>query len=206
MSECVIYHGTPITPRAALLDIMPGRAACVSFFRPDDMEAVEAECPKIMFRQRGIFVLDGRAQSGSRMGRHATRLALVLRLVGAAPDGRAMGGYSRRARSAVPAQRCSSERLAFWPTFGRPALAYGRANRATGAALRAIRNGCAGLDWRPQERAGRVSALSRANGRGGGAFWQSLAVASHDARDSRGFRLPVRQRRRDLSSPKWASI
>ena len=30
-----IYHGTPMTPRAALLDVLAGRAACVSFWRPD---------------------------------------------------------------------------------------------------------------------------------------------------------------------------
>ncbi len=54
MSAKVIYHGTPLTPRAALLDVLPGRAGCVSFFRPDDTEAVEAVCPRVMFRQRGI--------------------------------------------------------------------------------------------------------------------------------------------------------
>ena len=46
----VIYHGTPMTPRAALLSVCKGRAMCVSFFRPDDVEAVEAISPDIMFR------------------------------------------------------------------------------------------------------------------------------------------------------------
>lgn len=49
--ETIIHHGTPMTPRAALLAVLPGRAACVSFARPDDVEAVEAVCPRIMFRQ-----------------------------------------------------------------------------------------------------------------------------------------------------------
>lgn len=44
-----IYHGTPMTPRAALLDVLVGRAACVSFYRPDDVGAVESISPAIMF-------------------------------------------------------------------------------------------------------------------------------------------------------------
>lgn len=49
-----IFHGTPITPRAALEAVLPGRAACVSFFRPDDVEAVEAVCPFVMY-DNGAF-------------------------------------------------------------------------------------------------------------------------------------------------------
>lgn len=49
-----IYHGTPMTPRAALLGVMPGRAACVSFYRPDDVDAVESVCPRIMY-DNGAF-------------------------------------------------------------------------------------------------------------------------------------------------------
>lgn len=37
-----IYHGTPLTPRAALLSVCAGRAMCVSFYRPDDVKEVEA--------------------------------------------------------------------------------------------------------------------------------------------------------------------
>ena len=44
-----VYHGTPMTPRAALNSIMPGRAACVSCYRPDDLEALLAICPQVMF-------------------------------------------------------------------------------------------------------------------------------------------------------------
>lgn len=49
-----IYHGTPITPRAALLDIGAGRAMCVSFFRPDDVDVVEAVSPAVMY-DNGAF-------------------------------------------------------------------------------------------------------------------------------------------------------
>lgn len=45
----LVYHGTPLTPRAALLAALPGRGACVSFYRPDDVEAVEATCSRIMY-------------------------------------------------------------------------------------------------------------------------------------------------------------
>ena len=48
MSGPVIHHGTPMTPRAALLDVCAGRAMCVSFFRPDDVEIVERISPTIM--------------------------------------------------------------------------------------------------------------------------------------------------------------
>lgn len=44
----VIYHGTPVTPNAAFDAIMPGRAACVSFFRPDQINRASALCPKLM--------------------------------------------------------------------------------------------------------------------------------------------------------------
>jgi hypothetical protein len=48
-----IYHGTPFTPRAALLDILPGRAAFVSFYRPDDVDAVEQVCAQIGYDHGG---------------------------------------------------------------------------------------------------------------------------------------------------------
>jgi hypothetical protein len=49
----LVYHGTPLTPRAALL-AMEGRAFCVSFFRPDSVADVEAISPAIMF-DNGAF-------------------------------------------------------------------------------------------------------------------------------------------------------
>lgn len=50
----LVYHGTPITPEAAFGASMPGRAACVSFFRPDTLTAVELHCPFIMY-DNGAF-------------------------------------------------------------------------------------------------------------------------------------------------------
>jgi len=50
----IIYHGTPLTPRAALVAVLPGRASCVSFHHPQDAEAVEATSPTIMF-DNGAF-------------------------------------------------------------------------------------------------------------------------------------------------------
>ena len=49
-----IYHGTPMTPRAARITVLPGRAACVSFFRPDHVRDVEHLCPQIMY-DNGAF-------------------------------------------------------------------------------------------------------------------------------------------------------
>lgn len=44
----VIYHGTPLTPRDALMSVCPGRAMCVSFYTPADITAVEQVSPHIM--------------------------------------------------------------------------------------------------------------------------------------------------------------
>lgn len=54
MSGPVIYHGTPITPNAAFEAVMPGRAACVSFYRPDQVSLAEEHCPQIMY-DNGAF-------------------------------------------------------------------------------------------------------------------------------------------------------
>lgn len=50
----LVYHGTPMTPKAALHAVMPGRAACVSFYRPDSIADVEAVAPFIML-DNGAF-------------------------------------------------------------------------------------------------------------------------------------------------------
>lgn len=49
----LVYHGTPLTPRAALL-AMEGRAFCVSFFRPDNADDVESIAPFVMY-DNGAF-------------------------------------------------------------------------------------------------------------------------------------------------------
>ena len=75
----IIYHGTPITPRSALLEVCKGRAMCVSFFRPDDVEAVEAISPAVMFRQRSIFNVEGGTTQRRGVGR-ALGLVGLLRV------------------------------------------------------------------------------------------------------------------------------
>jgi hypothetical protein len=179
----VIYHGTPMTPRAALLDVLSGRAGCVSFFRPDDVEAVEAVCPRVMFRQRRFQLLDGSTQARRGMGRQAARLDAVLSVARATAARRGpMGGHTGHAGSAVPAQRQPAGRLALWHKAGRPALAYGRPAGSAGAPLRAIRHGCAGMDRRPETGAGRLRQISAAHGRGRQTVRQPLAQHAHDAR------------------------
>lgn len=45
----LIYHVTPITPIAAFRNIMPGRNAVVSFYRPDNLNLALDLCPHIFF-------------------------------------------------------------------------------------------------------------------------------------------------------------
>ena len=197
MTAKTIYHGTPLTPRAALLDVLSGRAGCVSFFRPDDVEAVEAVCPLIMFRQRGIQLLDGSPATWRGMGRQAARLDAVLSLAGASvARRRPLGGDTGHAGSAFPAQRQPACGLAVRHKAGRPALAYGRPAGSAGASLRAIRHGCIGMDWRPQAGAGWLRAIPASNGRGRQNVRQPMAQHAHDARHQGRVRLPLRQRRR----------
>lgn len=65
----LVYHGTPITPGRAFEATMPGRAGCVSFFRPDIVGSVERACPFVMYdngafsfwmqaRRRGLDPMD----------------------------------------------------------------------------------------------------------------------------------------------------
>jgi hypothetical protein len=49
----LVYHGTPLTPRAAL-SAAGARAFCVSYFRPDSVAEVEAIAPYIMY-DNGAF-------------------------------------------------------------------------------------------------------------------------------------------------------
>ena len=79
--RAIIYHGTPMTPRAALLDVCDGRAMCVSFYRPDDVEAVEAISPAIMFRQWSVFVLEAGAARRRGMGWGSGLASLLLSLI-----------------------------------------------------------------------------------------------------------------------------
>jgi len=204
----VIYHGTPLTPRAALDAVLPGRAACVSFFRPDSLEAVLAVCPQVMFRPRGIFLLDaGRARrSGMGRGRPADMVAGLLRLartdaVHAGP----MGDHARQPCGTVPAQRRASKRLAVrGPRRAR--LAYGRADRASGAAVRSVPARLHRLDRRPEERAGGLRGLFPQDGGGRPADGQSLAPSAHASGDRGCVGRPLCQRRQHQSRTEWAPL
>lgn len=61
----IIHHGTPITPRDALLSVCRGRATCVSFYRPDDVAVVEQISPLIMY-DNGAFSFWQEALRGGR--------------------------------------------------------------------------------------------------------------------------------------------
>lgn len=192
-----IYHGTPMTPRAALVDVCAGRAMCVSFYRPDDVEAVEAISPAIMFRQRRIFILEGSNAQRTGVGRDAAGLDAIFRVAGAAlVSPWPMGGDPRHSGCAQPAQRRTAQRLALW-SEGRAALAHGRADRTATQAVRQVRPGLSGLDWRGQ--VARHAGVSRPHGGGVGSARQSLASDPYDARDAGSIRLSVHQRRQHFT-------
>lgn len=193
-----IYHGTPLTPRAALVSVCTGRAMCVSFYRPDDVEVVEAISPAIMFRQRRVFILEGRNSSWSGVGRNAPGLVALFSVAGAAPiSSWPVGSDPRHSRRTIAVERCAAARMAVW-TKGRTALAYGWADRTAAAALRQVRPGLPWLDRRGQG-AGQ-SRISRTDGGSGAGLGQPLAGPSHDARNTGGLRLPVHQRGQHLTS------
>lgn len=198
MENAIIYHGTPMTPRAALVSVCTGRAMCVSFYRPDDVEVVEAISPAIMFRQRSVFILEGRNASWSGMGRDAAGLVAIFPVAGiTSVPSWPVGSDPRHSRRTFAAKRCAAERMAVW-SKGRTALAYGRSDRTAAAALRQVRPSLLGLDWRGQR--SRQFRISRANGGSGAGLGQPLACPSHDARNTGSIRLPVHQRGQYITS------
>lgn len=199
----VIYHGTPLTPRAALLEVCKGRAMCVSFFRPDDVEAVEAISPDIMFRQWRVLYVESSAKARGRMGRTMGMVG-VFRLAGTSPVlPRKVGSRSRYAGCAKPAQRRVVAGLAI-RSKGCAPLAHGRANRPTSSPLRKMGSRLPWVDG--QRQAPRQARISRPNGGSGQGFRQLLARFAHDARNQGCFRLSVRQRGRDNTSTERVAL
>lgn len=197
----LIHHGTPMTPRDALVSVCTGRAMCVSFYRPDDVEAVEAISPAIMFRQRGVLVLAASLTSREGVGR-ASRLGTILRVVGTeAVQAGPLGRHSGQPWGTVPAQRCAAERMAV-RAEGCAVVAHGWPDRTAVAAVRAIRPRLPRVD----RAKGGVAGLSRSHGRSGSGFGQSLAGSAHDARDRGGLRLPIRQRGLDITRTERVAI
>lgn len=198
-----IYHGTPLTPRDALLSVCEGRAMCVSFFRPDDVEAVEAISPAIMFRQRSLFGMAGGAKARRGMV-HPAGLDAILRVAGAETISTgAVGGDPRCAGRAEPAQRQPYSAMAVRGT-GRAPVAYGWANRAAVATVREVSPRVPRMDWCGQ--ASRQPGVSRADGRSIPRTRQPLAASAHDARDRGRANVPVRQRGRNLTRTEWMAL
>lgn len=197
----MIYHGTPMTPRDALVSVCSGRAMCVSFYTPRDVEAVEAIAPFRHVRQRRVLILASSAAPWSGLGR-ASRLDALFRVVGAAlVPSRQMGGHPRHAGSTITAKRRPSARMAVRAEGCAP-VAHGCADRTAAAPVRAIRPGVLGLD----RAEGRLAGLSRADARGRSGARQSRAGHSHDARNGGGLRLPVRQRGQHLTRSERVAV
>lgn len=197
MGEPVVYHGTPLTPRAAFDAVMPGRAACVSFFRPDNLEAVLAVCPQVMFRPRGVFLLDAGHACGSGMGRGrpSAMVARLLRLARTdAVRSGSMGDHAGQSGSAVPAQRRAAERLAVRSSRG-AGLAHGRAYRATGKALREISSRLRRVDRRPEAATSWLPGLSPQDGGGRQVDGRYMASAAHAEGHGGCVELSLSQRR-----------
>lgn len=193
-----------MTPRAAMLDVCAGRAICISFFRPDDVEAAEAISPAIMFRQWSVLILESGIAGWSRMGRDAEGLDPIFRVAGAAPiSSWSMGCHTRHPRSAKSAQRCAFGRLALWAK-GCAALAHGWSNRTIASAVRQIRQSMPWMDRRWQN--ARHTRVSCENGRSQFGFGESLADHSHDARDTGSIRLSVSQRGQHIIGSKWVAV
>ena len=196
-----IYHGTPLTPRDALRSVCTGRAMCISFYRPDDVEVVEAISPAIMFRQRCLFILAGGYEARRRMGRD-TGLVALLRMAGAkAIRAGAVGDYAGHARCALPAQRQHPAHMAIWSTRS-ACLAHGWANRASSSPMRPIRSRLLWMD----RAEGRIAGLPRSNARGRSSARQSLARPTHASRNCGRVRLPFYQRGQHFARAEWMAL
>lgn len=199
----IIHHGTPLTPKAALLDVGKGRAFCVSFFHSQDVEAVQEISPAIMFRQRRVFGMEGGNEARGALV-HPRGLDTILPLAGAASvSSGAMGSDTRCTWCAEPAQRFITARMAVW-SKGSAALAHGRADRSAVAPVRAIRPGLLGMDRRGQN--ARHAGLSCAHGGSRQSLGQSMAGASHDARNGGCASLPLPQRRQHIAGAEWMAL
>lgn len=168
-----------MTPRAALQQ-MAGRAFCVSFYRPDDVEVVEAISPAVMFRQRRILFLAISSAKRSGLGGRSG-LEAVLPVAGASTSSGTLGGYTRQPRRTFTDQRWIAERLAVW-SMGCTALAYGQPYRPPIATMRQIRSCMLGLDWARQRFHSWLRSMVSTHGRSCQRVGQSMASDSHDAR------------------------
>ena len=203
MTEPTIYHGTPMTPRAALQQ-MAGRAFCVSFYRPDDVEVVEAISPAVMFRQWRVFILASRIKSWSGLGR-GSGLESVLQMAGASITNRALGSNTRQSWRTFTDQRWIAKRLAFW-SMGRTAVAHGQPDRSAIAPLRQIRARLLGMDGTGQRFHSWLRGMVSTYGRGCKHVGQSMAQHSYDARSNGCARVSFSQCGQHQPSAEWTSV
>jgi hypothetical protein len=202
----IIYHGTPMTPRAARLNVLAGRAACVPFPRRDHVKDVEAVCPRIMFRQRRLYLLARGGEKRRGVGRDRARLDALLSLARTASEKWAMGSDPRSARRTITAQRRFDNGMAFRTVLWGSPLAHGRPAAAPCLSCRAVRYGGARLDGGSETRAGRLRGLSRAHEGGRGAIRRSVAANPHDARRCRRSPISIHERRQHVPSAERSSL
>lgn len=198
-----IYHGTPMTPRAALQQ-MSGRAFCVSFYRPDDVEVVQQISPAIMFRQWRVFVLASSIKIWSGVGR-GSGLAAILQMAGASIAGRALGSNTRQSWRTFTDQRRIAERLAVW-SVGRTTMAHGQPDRSPAATVQQIRTGLLGVDRARQRFHSWMRSVVSTDGRSCKRLGQSMAQHSHDARRNGCAGVSLLQCRQHKFSTEWTSV
>lgn len=191
-----IYHCTPLTPRDCLETIGHGRNLCVSFWRPDDVEAVERIARTVMFRQRRVFRMAGGDEARGRVV-SAGRLVALLPLAGTPAARQPLGDHSRCARRAFPAQRRAADRLAIPARGIGSGLAHGRARLPTAAALRSMAEGLHRMDWHGRGQGGWLSGLVRADAGHRAAADRALASASSPARRPSRSRVSLCKRGRE---------
>lgn len=202
MSGPVIYHGTPLTPRPAL-QAMAGRSFCVSFWRPDDAEVVEAISPDIMFRQRRVFGMAGSFEARGAVVRARGLVALLSVAGRSAVSTGPMGCDPRCTGRAIPAQRRAFERLAFRAVEGCAALAHGWPTGSVPATGGTIRPGLHRMGGR---RGAGLRGVVSSHGRTGAPYRQPMARDAYDARRSGRSGISIPQRRRDLACAERSSI
>lgn len=204
-----VYHGTPLTPRAALLDLAPGRAFCVSFYAPRDVEAVEALSPAVMFRPWRLLILDGGKACWPRMGRgrSAGVVAGILSMAGTPPvSARSLGNRTGQSGGAVTDQRRTSKRQSLRSIEDVACLPHGRPDRALGAALRSVRSCLSRMDRRSEARAGRMRRLSPEDGPNRSVPRQHMASASHATRHRSRPRLSVHIGGQHFPRTEWMAL
>lgn len=200
-----IYHCTPLTPRDCLETIGQDRNLCVSFWRPDDVEAVERIARTVMFRQRRVLRMAGGDEARGRVV-SAGRLVALLPLAGTETARRPLGDHPRCAWRAVPAQRRVADRLAIPARGIGTGLAHGCARVPTAAALRSMAEGLHRMDWHGCRQGGRLSGMVRADAGHCAAAGRALAAAASPARRPGRARVSLCERGCEQRRAEWMAL